>query len=71
MQTASKHTDFGTEHGLSMRQHDRHSESDNNDVAQGIADIITGLSQSASENKEMIKSTLTHTNSTIKAFQEE
>ena len=54
-----------------MRQHDRHSESDNNDVAQGIADIITGLSQLASENKEMIKSTLTDTNSTIKAFQEE
>ena len=71
MKTASKQIDFGLEHGLSMHQHDRHSKSDNNDVTQGIADIITGLSQSASENKEMIKSTLTDTNSTIKAFQEE
>ena len=39
---------FGTEHGLSMRQHTKHHpNSDNNIKAQGIADIITVLAQSA------------------------
>ena len=52
MQTTSKQAGFGTEHELSMRQHnDHHPESANNIEAQGIANIITGLDQSASTDK--------------------
>ena len=70
MQTASKQAGFGTVHGLSMRQHDYHPESDNNIEAQGIADIITGLAQSASEDKETINSAFTDMTATIRALQE-
>ena len=72
MQTTSRQAGFGTEqHGLSMRQHnDHHPESDNNIEAQGIADIITGLTQSASEDKETINSAFTGMTVTIKVLQE-
>ena len=54
-----------------MRQHnDRHPESGNNIEAQGIADIITGLAQSASEDKETINSAFTDLTATIKVLQE-
>ena len=71
MQNASKQEGFGTEHRLSMRQYnDHHPESDNNIEAQGIADIITVLAQSASEDKETINSTFTGMTVTIKVLQE-
>ena len=53
-----------------MRQHDHRPEYNDNDEAQEIADIITDLVQSASEDKETIKSVLTTMTATIKYFQE-
>ena len=54
-----------------MQQHNEHRpDSDNNIEAQGIADIITGLAQSASEDKETINSAFTDKTTTIKALQE-
>ena len=53
-----------------MRQHDHHPENDNNIEGQGIADIITVLAQSASEDKETINSAFTNMTPTIKALQE-
>ena len=71
MQNASKQEGFGTEHRLSMRQYnDHHPESDNNIEAQGIADIIAGLAQSKSEDKETNNSAFTDITATIKALQE-
>ena len=54
-----------------MQQHNEHRpDSDNNIEVQGIADIIIGLAQSASEDKETINSTFTDKTATIKALQE-
>ena len=41
-----------------------------NTEAQGIANIITGLAQSVSEDKEMINSAFTDMTATIKSLQE-
>ena len=51
MQIASKQVGFGSEHSVSMRQHDHYPEGDDNDEAQGIDEIITDLAQSASEKE--------------------
>ena len=69
MQTAWKQVGFGSEHSVSMRQHDHYPEGDDNDEAQGIDEIITDLAQSASEKKDTIKSAFTTMTATIKVFQ--
>ena len=71
MQIASKQASFGTEHGLSMRQHDHHPENDNNNEAQGITIIITGLVQSASEHKGTINIAFTDAITTSKSIQDQ
>ena len=53
-----------------MRQHDHYPEGDDNDEAQGVANIITDLTQSASEDKETINSTFTTMITTIKVIQD-
>ena len=72
MQTASRQAGFGTEqHGLSMRQHnDHHPESEKNIEAQDIADIINGLAQSVSEDKETIISAFNDMTVIIQTLQE-
>ena len=63
-----KKVDFGSEQRLDMRQDDVQPTCDDNNEAQGIADIIADLAQSASENKKMINSTFTTMTTTIKAL---
>ena len=53
-----------------MRQHDHYPEGDDNDEAQGVANIITDLTQSASEDKETINSTFATMITTIKFIQD-
>ena len=69
MQTASKQAGFGLKQGMNMRQDDVQPASDKNDEAQGIADIITDLAQSASEDKTTINYAFTTMTTTIKALQ--
>ena len=70
MQTVSKQAGLGSEQGMNMRQDDVQPGCDDNDEAHGIATIITDLAQSASEEKETIKSAFTTMTATIKALQE-
>ena len=70
MQTASKQAGFGSEHGMNMRQDDHHHEDENIDEAQDIANIITDLAQSVSEDKKSINSAFTAMTTTIKALQD-
>ena len=70
MQTAPKQACFGSEHGIDMHQDDHQHEYENNDEAQGIADIITDLAQSESEDKKTRKSIFTTMTATIKALQD-
>ena len=53
-----------------MRQDNVQPGCDDNDEAQGIAVIVTDLTQSASEDKETINSVFTTMTTTIKALQE-
>ena len=53
-----------------MRQDDHQDEDENNDEAQGIADIITDLALSESEDKKTRKSIFTTMTATIKALQD-
>ena len=52
-----------------MRQGDVQPACDDNDEVQGIADIITDLAQSASEDKETIDSAFATMTATVKALQ--
>ena len=70
MQTTSKQAGFGSEHGMNMRQDDHHHEDENIDEAQDIANIITDLAQSVSEDKKSINSAFTTMTTTIKALQD-
>ena len=54
-----------------MRQDDVQPVCDDNDEAQGIADIITDLVQSALEDRQTINSAFTTMTATIKALQAE
>ena len=53
-----------------MRQYYHHPKGNDNDEAQGIADIITDISQLALENKATVKYAFAAMTVTIKAIQE-
>ena len=55
---------------MNMRQDDNHREDENIDEAQNIANIITALAQSVSEDKKTIHSAFTTMTVTIKALQD-
>ena len=54
---------------MNIRQDDVQPACDDNDEAQGIADIITDLAQSVSEDKETIDSAFATMTATVKALQ--